>query len=260
VAKESADIILLEKSLMVLDDGIIEGRKVFGNIVKYIRMGASSNFGNMFSYMGFSIIAAAMKIQFLPMIPLQVLLNNMLYDFSQTGIPFDNVDKEFLYTPRKWSMGGIRRFMIYIGPISSIFDYATFALMLWFFMCHTGLQAPAALAKYFHNVTDANRTYAAMLFQSGWFVESLLTQTLIVHVIRTRRIPFLQSWASAPLILTTIAVMAVGAVLPYTPVARFFNLVPLPPIFWAWIAGFLVAYVVLTHFVKTWFFNKFGID
>jgi Mg2+-importing ATPase len=256
VAKESADIILLEKSLLVLEDGIIEGRKVFGNIIKYIRMGASSNFGNMFSVVGGSYF-----LPFLPMASIQILVNNLLYDASQIGIPSDNVDEEYMKTPRKWDIANIRRFMIYIGPMSSIFDYATFFLMLYFFKCHDlGLTAPPELAQQFAGAVKPDDTYAAALFHTGWFVESLLTQTLIVHIIRTQRIPFLQSIASPFLLLTTTLAMAVAAFLPYSPFASYFGFVPLPPIYWAWIAGFLLCYSVLTHFVKTWFHRKYGID
>ena len=246
VAKESADIILLEKSLLVLEDGIIEGRKVFGNIIKYIRMGASSNFGNMFSVVGGSYF-----LPFLPMAPIQILLNNLLYDASQVGIPSDNVDEEYLKTPRKWNIQNIRRFMVFIGPMSSIFDYATFFLMLYFFNCKL----------YSHPATTPEmRTYYESLFHTGWFVESILTQTLIVHIIRTNRIPFLQSIASPFLLLTTIIVMIAGAVLPYLPIGNYFGFVPLPASFWVWIAGFLLCYSVLTHSVKVWFHRKFGID
>ena len=246
VAKESADIILLEKSLLVLEDGIIEGRKVFGNIIKYIRMGASSNFGNMFSVVGGSYF-----LPFLPMAPIQILLNNLLYDASQVGIPADNVDEEYLKTPRKWNIQNIRRFMVFIGPMSSIFDYATFFLMLYFFNCKL----------YSHPATTPEmKTYYESLFHTGWFVESILTQTLIVHIIRTNRIPFLQSIASPFLLLTTIIVMIAGGVLPYLPIGNYFGFVPLPASFWIWIAGFLLCYSVLTHSVKVWFHRKFGID
>ena len=255
VAKESADIILLEKSLMVLEDGILEGRKVFGNIIKYIRMGASSNFGNMFSVVGGSYF-----LPFLPMASIQILVNNLLYDASQVGIPSDNVDDEYMRTPRKWNIDNIRRFMIFIGPMSSIFDYATFFLMLYFFKCKDlGLAAPAELAARFAG-TSGETSYAASLFHTGWFVESLLTQTLIVHIIRTRRIPFFQSIASPLLLMTTLVVMAVGAALPYSPFANYFGFVPLPAIYWAWIGGFLLAYSVMTHYVKVWFHGKYGID
>jgi len=259
VAKESADIILLEKSLMVLEDGIIEGRKVFGNIIKYIRMGASSNFGNMFS-----VIGAAMWLKFLPMMPIHILFNNLLYDTSQTAIPTDNVDEEYLKTPRKWNIANIRRFMICVGPTSSIFDYATFFLMYYFFGCwDLGLAAPAELAHRFleSDIAKPDTTYAAALFQTGWFVESILTQTLIVHIIRTRKIPFFQSRASGFLLFMTVTIMAIGASAPYIPaVANFFGFVPLPAIYWVWITGFLIAYVALTHFVKVWFFKRFGMD
>jgi P-type Mg2+ transporter len=246
VAKESADIILLEKSLLVLEDGIIEGRKVFGNIIKYIRMGASSNFGNMFSVVGGSYF-----LPFLPMAPIQILLNNLLYDASQVGIPADHVDEEYLKTPRKWNIQNIRRFMIFIGPMSSIFDYATFFLMLYFFNCKFYSQAATA---------PEMKAYYESLFHTGWFVESILTQTLIVHIIRTNRIPFFQSIASPFLLLTTILVMIAGGVLPYLPIGSYFGFVPLPASFWIWIAGFLLCYSLLTHSVKVWFHRKYGID
>ncbi len=246
VAKESADIVLLEKSLLVLGDGILEGRKVFSNIIKYIRMGASSNFGNMFSVLGASYL-----LPFLPMLPIQILLNNLLYDFSQTGIPADNVDEELIVRPRKWDITNIKWFMIFIGPISSIFDYATFALMWFFFNCRAFLDM---------SQTAAGREMHATLFQTGWFVESLLTQTLIVHIIRTKRIPFIQSRASMPMTLTTLSVMAIGAWLPYSPFARTFGFVPLPLSYWGWIALFLLTYSVLTHAVKQWFYKRFGGD
>ncbi|GKT07535.1 magnesium-translocating P-type ATPase [Desulforhabdus sp. TSK] len=244
VAKEAADIVLLEKSLLVLEEGIIEGRKVFANIVKYIRMGASSNFGNMFS-----VVGASYLLPFLPMLPVQVLTNNLLYDFSQTGIPADNVDQEQIAKPLKWHIGNIKRFMVFIGPVSSIFDYATFGLMWFFFHC-SGFNDPSMGA--------AQKGELASLFQTGWFVESLLTQTLIVHIIRTRKIPFFRSSASLPMTLTTLTIMAIGAWLPYSPFAGALGMVPLPLIYWAWIAAFLFLYATLTHIVKTWFFNRYG--
>ena len=246
VAKESADIILLEKSLLVLEDGIMEGRKVFGNIVKYIKMGASSNFGNMFS-----VVGGAWFLPFLPMAPIQVLVNNLLYDFSQIGIPLDNVDEEYLTKPRRWNIKSIRNFMFFIGPMSSIFDYATFFLMLYFFGC-VAFSAPGT--------GQAQKDVLERLFHSGWFVESLLTQTLIVHIIRTQRIPFFQSRASKTMSFTTLSVMAVGAWLPFSPLAHFLGFEPLPPVFFAWMAGFLITYSVLTHVVKTWFVRRFGLD
>ncbi len=233
IAKESADIILLEKSLLVLEAGILEGRKTFGNIVKYIKMGASSNFGNMFSVLGASAL-----LPFLPMQPVQILLNNLLYDFSQTGIPFDNVDKEYLTKPRKWLVGDIQKFMLLIGPISSIFDYATYALM-WF-------------------VFKANTVDQQALFQTGWFVESLMTQTLIVHIIRTPKIPFLQSRPAFPMLLITLTVMAIALYLPFSPIAFELGFVPLPAEYFLWLGLFLTGYCVLTQLVKTWFVRKYG--
>ena len=233
IAKESADIILLEKSLNVLGDGVIEGRKMFGNITKYIKMGASSNFGNMFSVLGASIF-----LPFLPMPPIQVLTNNLLYDFSQTTIPTDNVDAEYLAVPRRWEIGNIAKFVIVIGPISSIFDYVTYFMMLYVF--------------------DAWNN--AALFQTGWFVESLLTQTLIIHIIRTAKIPFLESRASAALITTTIIIAAIGIGLPYTPLGGLLGFVPLPPAYWPALFLILSSYVVLTHVVKTWFVKRFGLS
>ncbi|HUX36955.1 MAG TPA: magnesium-translocating P-type ATPase [Rectinemataceae bacterium] len=237
VAKESADIILLEKNLLVLEDGIVEGRKVFANIIKYIKMGASSNFGNMFSMLGSSLL-----LPFLPMTPVQILLNNLLYDVSQTGIPLDNVDREVLAKPRSWDISFIRRFMLRIGPISSIFDYATFALMWFVFGCG-GWFAASPLGKAHYEA----------LFHTGWFVESLLTQTLIVHIIRTDRIPFIQSRASSPMLGTTLLIMCAAVLLPYSPLAPFFGLVPLPLAYWGWIAAFLLGYSALTSLVKTAF-------
>jgi Mg2+-importing ATPase len=245
VAKESADIILLERSLMVLEEGIIEGRKVFANIIKYIKMGASSNFGNMFSVVGGSYF-----LPFLPMAPIQVLANNLLYDISQTGIPTDEVDEEAIRKPQRWDIGFIRRFMTYIGPISSVFDYATYFLMLFFFGC----------IGYAHaGTTPAMKIHFEQLFHTGWFVESLLTQTLIVHIIRTNRIPFFQSMPSLLLIISTVAVMAAGVLLPYSPIAHYLGLVPLPAVYWLWIAGFLVTYGVITHFIKTYVHRKLGV-
>ena len=233
IAKESADIILLEKSLMVLEEGILEGRKTFGNIVKYIKMGTSSNFGNMFSVLGASAL-----LPFLPMQPVQILVNNLLYDFSQTGIPFDHVDKEYLTKPRKWKMANIQKFMLFIGPMSSIFDYATFALM-WF-------------------VFQANTVEQQALFQTGWFVESLMTQTLIVYIIRTPKIPFLQSRPSLPMLLVTLTVMAAAIYLPFSPIASALGFVPLPAKYFFWLALILSSYCVLTQMVKTWFVRRYG--
>ena len=231
IAKESSDIILLENSLLVLEQGVMEGRRVFGNIIKYIKMAASSNFGNMFSVLGGSLF-----LPFVPMLPIQVLTNNLLYDFSQTAIPTDHVDEEWLKKPRKWAIGEIRRFILYIGPISSIFDYTTFFIMLYVF----------------------NAWANPALFHTGWFVESLFTQTLIIHVIRTNKIPFIQSRASNALLFTSLAIVAVGAYLPYSPLAGALGLMALPAKYWLLLAGMVVCYVFLTQAVKTWFIRRFG--
>ncbi len=231
IAKESSDIILLENSLLVLEQGVLEGRRVFGNIVKYIKMAASSNFGNMFS-----VVGASAFLPFLPMLPIQVLTNNLVYDFSQTTIPTDQVDGEWLTKPRQWTIGKILRFILFIGPISSIFDYLTFFMMLYLFDC-------------WHNPA---------LFRTGWFVESLFTQTLIIHIIRTNKIPFLQSRASWPLIFTSLIIVTVGAWLTVSPLANTLGFVPLPPLYWVFLAGMLLAYAILTQVVKTWFVRRFG--
>ena len=226
IAKDSADLILLEKDLMVLEGGVIEGRKVFANIIKYIRMGVSSNFGNMFSVLG-----ASAFLPFLPMTPIQILSNNMLYDFSQVPIPTDSVDENLVALPMPWKINEIKRFILCIGPISSIFDYTTFFVMLYVFKCWNPSRAS--------------------LFQTGWFVESIMTQTLIIHIIRTNKIPFLQSRASWPLIATTLAIIGIGAWLPYSPLASSLGLVHLPKMYWPILLGTLFAYSCLTQGVKT---------
>ena len=231
IAKESSDIILLENSLLVLEQGVLEGRRVFGNIVKYIKMAASSNFGNMFS-----VVGASAFLPFLPMLPIQVLVNNLMYDFSQTTIPTDEVDEDWLTKPRQWTIGKILRFILFIGPISSIFDYLTFFMLLYVFNC-------------WHNPA---------LFHTGWFIESLFTQTLIIHIIRTNKIPFVQSRASWPLILTSLIVVAVGAWLTISPLASTLGFVPLPPHYWLFLAVMLPVYALLTQVVKTWFIRRFG--
>jgi Mg2+-importing ATPase len=233
IAKESADLILLEKDLLVLEDGVLEGRRVFGNITKYIKMGTSSNFGNMFSVLG-----ASAFLPFLPMLPIQLLIQNLLYDFSQLAIPFDRVDEEYLLKPRRWRIDDIRRFMIWFGPVSSIFDYVTFALLFF--------------------VLKAKSPEHQALFQSAWFVEGLLSQTLIVHMIRTRKIPFLQSSPAPALALTTATVMAVGILIPFTGFGRSIGMVPPPGIFFLWLVFILLAYAVLAQMVKTWFVRRYG--
>lgn len=231
IAKESSDIILLENSLLVLEQGVLEGRRVFGNIIKYIKMAASSNFGNMFS-----VVGASAFLPFLPMLPIQVLVNNLLYDFSQTTIPTDQVDDEWLAKPRQWTIDKILHFILIIGPISSIFDYLTFFMMLYIFDCW---QNPA-------------------LFHTGWFVESLFTQTLIIHIIRTNKIPFIQSRASWPLILTSVIIVAAGALLTVSPLANTLGFVPLPPLYWLYLTVMMLGYAVLTQLVKALFVRKFG--
>ncbi len=232
IAKESADIILLEKDLMVLRKGVIYGRRTFGNIIKYIKMTASSNFGNMFSMLGASAL-----LPFLPMLPIQILINNLLYDISQISIPWDTMDDDYIVTPRKWDASGIGKFMLYVGPISSVFDYATFAV-LWFVFKATSPQHPE-------------------FFQTGWFIESLLSQTLIIHMIRTRRIPFIQSRATVPVIALTAVIMAIGIYLPFSPLAHAFKLVPMPFSFFPWLIGILLGYCMLTQVIKGWFIRKF---
>ncbi|MQR00146.1 magnesium-translocating P-type ATPase [Glaciimonas soli] len=233
IAKEAADLILLEKSLMVLEEGVIEGRKTFNNMLKYIRMTASSNFGNVFS-----VLVASAFLPFLPMLSMHLLVQNLLYDISQIAIPFDNVDKEDVEKPLRWDSRSLGRFMVFFGPISSIFDITTFVIM-WY---------------VFHADTVANQT----LFQSGWFVVGLLTQTMIVHMIRTQKIPFLQSRAAWPLIIMTMIVMAIGIFLPMGPLAGFFKLEALPLSYFPWLIGILAAYVMLTQAMKTFYIKRFG--
>jgi len=252
IAKESADMILLEKNLLVLEEGVLEGRKVFVNILKYIRMGASSNFGNMFSVLG-----ASAWLPFQPMLPLQILSNNLLYDFSQVPIPTDNVSAAQTAKPRPWAMGEIAKFIVFIGPISSIFDYTTYALMWFVFKCSQhNLAAPLELAGRFLPTADPDHTYAAALFHTGWFVESLMTQTLIIHVIRTNQIPFIQSRASWQLTMTTLLIMGIGAFLPYSPLAAPLGFVPLPGLYWPLLLVTLACYLGLTQIVKTWLVKK----
>jgi Mg2+-importing ATPase len=233
IAKEAADVILLEKSLLVLDDGVIEGRKTFANMLKYIKITASSNFGNVFS-----VMIASIFLPFLPMLPLQLLVQNLLYDISQTAIPLDNVDAEQLVHPQRWQPGEIGRFMIFFGPVSSVFDVITFTL-LW-------------------NVFGANSVAHQSLFQSGWFVEGLLSQTLIVHMIRTRKIPFLQSHAAWPLMLMTLVIVAIGISIPLSPLAGYFKVVNLPLSYFPWLLGVLLAYMVLTQMMKKFYARRYG--
>ena len=228
VAKDAADVLLLEKDLDVLADGVMGGRQIFANTIKYVLMGTSSNFGNMFSAAGASIF-----LTFLPMLPSQILLNNLLYDTSQLAIPTDEVDPELTAQPTRWDMSLIRRFMLVFGPISSIFDFITFGIMLRVF--HAG----------------------PVLFHTGWFVESLATQTLVIFVIRTRRIPFFRSRPSVPLLLAAFGVVTVGAVLPFTPLAHVLGFRPLPGTFFFALAGIVVCYLILIEIGKYWFYRLY---
>jgi Mg2+-importing ATPase len=231
IAKESADIILLQKNLMVLRDGVLEGRKVFGNISKYIKMGASSNFGNMFSMTGASFL-----LPFLPMMPIQIILNNFLYDASQVAIPSDEVDEEYLLKSRSWNIDYIKRFMWYFGPLSSVFDYITFGVM-WFI---------------FHA--------SQPLFCTAWFLESICTQTLVIHIIRTGKIPFIESWPSPFLIFTSIYIVSIALVLPFTPLGNYFKFVMPPATFFLALIIILGLYLWSVQVMKSWFIKKYGYE
>ncbi|MCH4243887.1 magnesium-translocating P-type ATPase [Acinetobacter gerneri] len=233
IAKESADLILLEKSLMVLEQGVTEGRRTFANMLKYIKMTASSNFGNVFS-----VLVASAFIPFLPMLPIHLLIQNLLYDISQIAIPFDNVDDELIAKPQRWQPEEVGRFMIVFGPISSIFDIITFALMWYVFSANTPAQQT--------------------LFQSGWFVVGLLTQTLIVHMIRTAKIPFIQSRAATPLLIMTVVIMCVGIFLPMGPLASYFKLQALPLSYFVYLPFILIAYMCVTQIVKIIYIRRYG--
>lgn len=233
IAKEAADIILLEKSLMVLEHGVEEGRKTFANMLKYIKITASSNFGNVFS-----VLIASAFLPFEPMLPIHLLIQNLLYDISQIVIPFDNVDKEFLVEPQKWNPKGLLSFMIFFGPLSSIFDVITF-VVLW-------------------NVYGAQTLDHASLFQSGWFVEGLVTQTLVVHMIRTRKIPFLQSRAAWPMIFMTLAIVVIGIMLPMGPFAQYVHMEKLPVSYFGWLVVIILGYMTLVQLMKGFYDRKFG--
>ncbi|MGB7581450.1 MAG: magnesium-translocating P-type ATPase, partial [Sedimentisphaerales bacterium] len=231
IAKETADIILLKKSLLVLIDGVIEGRKTFGNIIKYIKMGSSSNFGNMFSMTG-----ASLFLPFLPMLPIQILLNNFLYDMSQIAIPSDSIDEEYLLKSRPWNVGYIKKFMIVLGPVSSIFDFITFGV-LWFI---------------FHA--------SVPLFQTGWFLESMCTQTLVIHVIRTGKVPFIESKPSQFMLFTSIYIVTIALVLPFLPLGKYLGFVEPPPSYFIALTLITLAYLCLVQFVKSWFIKRYGYE
>ena len=234
IAKEAADIILLEKNLMVLEDGIEEGRKTFANMMKYIKITASSNFGNVFS-----VLVASAFLPFEPMLSMHLLVLNLLYDISQIAIPFDNVDKESIAKPQKWDARGLRRFIIFFGPLSSIFDITTFVL-LW-------------------NYYGANSVAEQTFFQTGWFVESLFTQTMIVHMIRTRKIPFIQSTASAYMLFMMVFILCVGVAIPSVPIlAHYFKMQMLPLSYFGWLFVIIISYLGLTQIMKNVYARRYG--
>jgi len=233
IAKESADIILLEKDLMVLEEGVLEGRKTYGNLIKYIKMATSSNFGNMFS-----VLIASIFLPFLPILPIQILIQNILYDFSQLAIPTDNVDKEYILKPRKWNTKSLSSFMMFMGPLSSIFDIIVFFIM-WY-------------------VFKADSVSTQALFQTGWFVFGLVSQTMIVHFIRTTKIPFLQSRSSNLLLFSTGIIVAIAIALPYTWFGSIFGLVTLPALFFIFLVGLIFVYAICTQAVKKIYVKRYG--
>ncbi len=246
IAKESADVILLEKDLMILERGILSGRTIFGNIMKYVKMTASSNFGNMFS-----VVVASIFLPFLPMLPLQLLFLNLIYDISCMSIPWDNMDKEYLEEPRKWDSSSIGSFMKWLGPTSSIFDITTFILM-YFVIC------PAVVGGPYNTLNAEQQILFVAIFHAGWFVESLWSQTLVIHTLRTPKIPFLQSNASFILTTVTSIGIAIGTILPFTSFGERLDLAPLPSTYWGWLAITIVAYLVLVMFVKKIYVKRFG--
>ncbi|MCL1803562.1 MAG: magnesium-translocating P-type ATPase [Eubacteriaceae bacterium] len=248
IAKESARIILLEKDLNVLEKGVIEGRKIYANIIKYIKMTASSNFGNVFS-----VVAASAFLPFMPMLPIHILLLNLIYDTACASIPWDNVDKEFLAVPRKWDASSIGKFMLWIGPTSSIFDITTYLLM-YYIICPL-----VCGGQLFPQIADpAVRLLFIATFQAGWFIESMWSQTLVIHMIRTPKIPFIQSWASVPVVLSTLAGIVALTVIPFTPFGASLGLAPLPAVYFSWLAATILAYILLVTLIKAIFVKKYG--
>ena len=245
IAKESADIILLEKDLMVLEDGAIEGRRTFGNIIKYIKMTASSNFGNMFS-----VLVASIALPFLPMLPIQILILNLIYDISCISIPWDNVDKDYLQVPRKWDASSIGKFMLWIGPTSSLFDIVTYAVMFFIIcpmVCHGG-----------YNDYGVNKTLFMAVFNAGWFVESLCSQTMVIHIIRTAKIPFINSRASGAVILSTIIAITVGIAIQYTSIGRALQMVSMPIMYFGWLIVILLCYIIVASAIKEVYKKYYG--
>ena len=240
IAKETADIVLLEKDLMVLEQGVIKGRETFGNILKYLNMTASSNFGNVFS-----VLVASAWLPWEPMLSLQLLIQNLVYDISQLTLPWDRMDEEFLKKPRKWEAGNIQRFMLWLGPTSSVFDITTYFLMWTVF---------GAGAAYALHGGDGGQT----IMNSGWFIEGLVSQTFVVHMLRTRKIPFLQSTASLPVLLSTTAAIGLACWLPFSPIAESIGFVALPPVYFGWLALTILGYIALTQQVKTFYIRRYG--
>lgn len=246
IAKESADVILLEKDLMVLEQGIVEGRRIYTNMVKYIKMTASSNFGNMFS-----VVVASVFLPYLPMQPLQILMLNLLYEISCITMPWDRVDEEFLIKPRPWDAKGLTRFMIWIGPTSSVFDITTYALM-YFIIC------PMMLGANYNDLSAADQVTFMIIAQSGWFIESMWTQSMVIHMLRTRKIPFIQSRAAAPLMIATFTGCLVVTWLPFSPLNGMLSMAPITPIFFAWLALTVVLYLALAQYFKTIYCKRYG--
>lgn len=236
IAKESADIILLEKDLNVLTNGVIEGRNIFGNIVKYIKMATSSNFGNMLS-----ILVACAFLPFLPMLPIQILILNLFYDISQTVIPWDNMDAEYLKKQKKWDIKSIKRFMLWLGPVSSIFDLSMFFILYFIFNCN-----------------DANSPEKVAMFQTGWFVLSLITQTIIIHFVRTERIPFIQSIASKPVLLMSGVLVFIDLIIPYTWLGEYLKMTPMPLSYFAWLFLLLFLYISAISLIKKIYKKKYN--
>ncbi|WP_080423798.1 magnesium-translocating P-type ATPase [Burkholderia ubonensis] len=239
IAKETADIILLEKSLMVLEEGVIKGRETFGNILKYLNMTASSNFGNVFS-----VLVASAFLPWEPMLATQLLVLNLVYDTSQMLLPWDRMDPEFLKKPRKWEAGNIKRFMLWVGPTSSVFDITTYLLMWTVF--------GAGALYHLHGGASGQ-----VVMNSGWFIESLVSQTLVVHLLRTQKVPFLQSTAALPVLLSTVTAIAIGCWLPFSPFADALGFMHLPGSYWLWLAATMVGYILLAQTVKTIYVRRY---
>lgn len=246
IAKESADVILLEKDLTILERGLLSGRETFGNIMKYIKVTASSNFGNMFS-----VLVASTFLPFLPMLPLQILFLNLIYDVSCISLPWDKMDKEYLHEPKKWEASSIGKFMVYFGPTSSIFDITTYLLM-YFIIC------PAVVGGDFHTLDAQQKIVFIALFHAGWFVESLWSQTLVLHALRTPKIPFIQSNATFAMFTITTLGIVVGSILPFTGFGAELGLMPLPGTYWTWLVVTILAYLTLVTMVKKFYIKKFG--